>query len=131
MHSTWTKAEEKVILKCMKAVACIMILLWSLLIIQPLQANFINSYPSSCAKMKPAEPSCSKKCTKPTPVEQDKDCTNNQCNPIMSCPIGNFYLNNHTTYFVIAFSVLKEKQLLVDDNRISAGLAECWHPPEG
>jgi hypothetical protein len=48
----------------------------------------------------------------------------------MSCPIGNFYLNNHTTYALTSFIVLKEKSALINDNRIQKQLTECWHPPE-
>jgi hypothetical protein len=116
----------------MKPAACILGFIWSFLIIQPLHGNLdMASQESACNKKQVvAGPSCNKvRCKMPDPTE-DKDCRKDRCNPIMSCPIGNFYLNNHTTYTFGFLTILKEKTSLVNDNRIQKQLTECWHPPE-
>jgi len=116
----------------MKARACILILIWSILLIEPLSANFsINSPYSSCSKKQEVQSSCSKsKCDKPEDNEDEKDCENNDCNPIMSCPTGNFYLLGHPHLAIEPFLLSKQKINLINDNRIAKRLAECWHPPE-
>ena len=123
----------------MKVRACILIFLWSLLLIEPLSANFnINSnYSCFAEKQKPGEqeqetPSCCSQtsCDEPTDKENENDCEGNRCNPLMSCPTGNFYLCNQSYISISPLVISKQKAALIDDNRISKHLAECWHPPE-
>ncbi|HET9746005.1 MAG TPA: hypothetical protein VFP97_09840, partial [Chitinophagaceae bacterium] len=57
-------------------------------------------------------------------------CENNRCNPLMSCPTGNFYLFNISSLSIELFILSKQKTVLINDNRILKHLAECWHPPE-
>ena len=116
----------------MKARACILVLIWSLLLIEPLSANFnIESNYSACKKSEPTETSCCKSsCSKPAEKEDENDCEGNRCNPLMSCPTGNFYLFSHPNVSIEAFKPSKEKQALINDNRIIKQMAECWHPPE-
>jgi len=116
----------------MKTRACILIILWSALLIEPLSANFsVRTEYSSCAKKQEAQSSCCKsKCDKPKEKEDENDCDNNRCNPLMSCPTGNFYLLTSSQISITPFTLSKQKVALINDNRIAKHLAECWHPPE-
>ena len=116
----------------MKTLACILILIWSILLIEPLSVNFsIQSPYSSCSKKQEVQSSCSKsKCDKSEANNDENDCENNDCNPLMSCPTGNFYLLGHPHSAIESFLLSKPKMSLINDNRIAKHLAECWHPPE-
>jgi len=116
----------------MKARACILIVIWSTLLIEPLSANFSIKTPySSCSKKQKVQSSCSKsKGDKSTDKETKDDCENNRCNPLMSCPTGNFYLSGLPHLAITPFILLKQKTILINDNRIVKHLSECWHPPE-
>lgn len=116
----------------MKAGACILMFIWSLLLVEPILANFsIDSPYSSCAEKQGVKSSCCKPaCEAPAENEEKDDCENNRCNPLMSCPTGNFYLFGHPPISITHFTFAKEKTILVNDNRIIKQSAECWHPPE-
>jgi hypothetical protein len=120
----------------MKPAACILLIVWTILLAEPGFSSYhIKALPSSCMKKVEVEkPSCSKsKCSKTsTPVKQEEndDCKNNRCNPLMSCPTGNFYLSGHPHLAIAPLIILKQKTVLKNDNRISKQLSECWHPPE-
>lgn len=116
----------------MRIRACILIILWSVLLIEPLSANFsINSPYSSCSKKEKIQSSCSKsKCDQPKDNDEENDCEENGCNPLMSCPTGNFYLFGQSDLAVAALILSKVKKVLINDNRIQTQLTECWHPPE-
>lgn len=116
----------------LKTRASILIILWSILLFEPLSANLsIQSPYSSCSKEQEVQPSCSKsKCNKQAENEEEKDCGNNRCNPLMSCPTGNFYLFNPADLSIEPFKIAKQKAAVINDNRISKHLCECWHPPE-
>lgn len=102
------------------------------LMIQPLFPGLqAKATPSACSKNKPVKPSCSKsKCSKPKPADDKKDCENSRCNPLLGCPSGNFYAHHYSSISIITFIVAKEKNVLVNDNRVFKQLTECWHPPE-
>jgi len=106
----------------MKAGAYIVLIIFCILTVQPLFSN-INAEPtkSSCSKIK---------CNKPKPPEDKKDCGSDRCNPLMACPTGNFYLLGYSHISFAAFMITKQKTSLVNDNRVSTKLTECWHPPE-
>ena len=116
----------------MKIQACILIILWSVLLIEPLSANLsINSVDSSCSKNEQVQSSCSKsKCDQPKDNEDENDCEENRCNPLMSCPTGNFYLFGHSQLSIAPLILSTQKAILINDNRIIKHLTECWHPPE-
>ena len=116
----------------MKVRACILMILWSTLLIEPLSANFSIKTPySSGSKKKEVQSSCPKsKCELPNDKEEKDDCENNRCNPLMSCPTGNFYWFGHPQLTIAPFIPSKQKAILINDNRILKCLAECWHPPE-
>lgn len=116
----------------MKVRACILMILWSTLLIEPLSANFsINTPYSSCSKKQEVQSSCSRsKCDQSNDKEKKDDCENNRCNPLMSCPTGNFYLFGQPHLAMAPFIPSKQRTILINDNRISKCLAECWHPPE-
>ena len=116
----------------MKTRACILIILWSTLLIEPLSANLnIESVYSSCAKkQKPRSSCCKSKCEKPKENKDKNECKNDRCNPLMSCPTGNFYLFSNSQVSIVPLILSKQKAILVNDNRIAKQLAECWHPPE-
>ena len=107
-------------------------ILWSTLLIEPLSANFSSKTPySSCSKKQKVQSSCSaSKCSNADDTEDEKDCADTRCNPLMSCPTGNFYLFGHPHLAIAPFIPSKQKTILINDNRILKCLAECWHPPE-
>lgn len=85
----------------------------------------------SNSNAEPAESSCRKtKCNKSKPTEDKKDCETNRCNPLMACPAGNFYLLGYSHISIATLILPKQKTTLVNDNRVSTQLTECWHPPE-
>jgi hypothetical protein len=107
--------------------------LWTSLLIEPLSDNFssIKTVYSSCAKKQETKSSCCKsKCEKPVKKEKKDECENNRCNPLMSCPTGNFYLFGQSYLDEISLPFSKQKNILVNDNRLQKQLTECWHPPE-
>lgn len=116
----------------MKIRACIVLVIWGILLLEPLSASFsIQTTYSSCAEKQRAKSSCCKsKCNKPLKKEKKEDCTNNRCNPLMSCPTGNFYLFGQSHLSIETFPLSTQKPALVNDNRIVKYMAECWHPPE-
>lgn len=116
----------------MKTRAGILIVIWSLLLIEPVSANFsFESNYSSCKKIESSIACCSSSCSQPAEEEDDnKDCEANRCNPLMSCPTGNFYTISHHHLSIDALKQSKEKQALINDNRIIKRMTDCWHPPE-
>ena len=106
--------------------------LWTVLLIEPLSANFsTNTFYSSCSRNQKVESSCCQStCDQPTDNEEENDCEDNGCNPLMSCPTGNFYLFGQSYLSVAPLILSKQKKALVNDNRIQKQLSECWHPPE-
>jgi hypothetical protein len=116
----------------MKAGACILTLIWAVLLVEPVFANFTtNTAKSSCSKNKVAQSSCSmSKCKKSRPSKDKNDCEKNRCNPLMACPTGNFYLSGHSHLSISPLLISRQKTILVNDNRILKRLSECWHPPE-
>ena len=107
-------------------------ILWTALLIEPLSANFssIKTAYSSCAEKQEPKSSCCKSTCEPAEKEEKDDCENNQCNPLMSCPTGNFYLFGQSYLSATPFILSKQKNVLINDNRIQKQLTECWHPPE-
>jgi hypothetical protein len=116
----------------MKARACILMLLWTVLLIEPLSANLSIQTPySSCSKKPKAESSsCVSSCSNPAENEEENDCEDNRCNPLMSCPTGNFYLFIQPSLSIPAINISTGKKSLINDNRIVKQMNECWHPPE-
>jgi|SRR5688572_1985435 len=106
----------------MKAGAYILMVILCVLMIQPMFSNSMVAPAESCC----AESSCDK----PEPSDNKDDCANNRCNPLMSCPTGNFYLAGYSHISLTSLMLSKEKIFLINDNRVLARLAECWHPPE-
>jgi hypothetical protein len=116
----------------MKLRAAILAVLLGLLLIQPAFGNFnagLND--PSCGKSS-APSSCSaySECDRQGDTEQDEDCRDSPCNPLLGCPSGNFYLDNSSFITIHALIIPKQKSLLVNDNRILTQSTECWHPPE-
>ena len=107
-------------------------IIWSILLLEPLSANFnIKNNYSYCSENLVIQSSCCEsECGKPADKEDENDCENNRCNPIMSCPTGNFYLFGHAHLSISPFTQSKVKSVLINDNRIAKHIADCWHPPE-
>ncbi|SRR5258706_13734890 len=116
----------------MKAGAYILAAIVSILLIQPLFINIGAKVAlSSCSEGKASKSSCCRnKCSKPKREDKGRDCEGDRCNPLMGCPSGNFYVHNYTCISMISWIIPKQKTALVNDNRISNQLTECWHPPE-
>jgi len=116
----------------MKARACILMVIWSILLIEPLSAllSIQNPY-SSCSTKQKAQSSCSKSgCDQPADTEDENDCGGNRCNPLMSCPTGNFYLFTQSHLSIAALKISTDKKSLINDNRTVKQMGDCWHPPE-
>ena len=106
----------------MKTGTCILILILGILMIQPMFGYGVAGPAASC---------CSESsCDKPEPTDNENNCENNRCNPLMSCPAGNFYLVGYSHISLTSFIQPKQKIILVNDNRVLTRLTECWHPPE-
>jgi len=69
------------------------------------------------------------KCDKKQKQPSNKTCESNSCNPFMACASGNFYLVEKTGLSFTNLPVNKNRIILVNDNRLSDNLSECWHPP--
>jgi len=124
---------QSIIFKFLKAGACILIILWAILLAEPLLDNFnVKSPYSKCSKPQPKEPSCSKKstCSKEDNKEEKNDCEKNDCNPLMCCPTGNFYLVGQAHLSITPLVESKKKSILINDNRILKHLSDFWQPPE-
>ena len=125
----------------MRATACLFAIVLAVLMVQPAFTNFTGKAASStctrdkpvketCQKKEPTKTSCTKtKCSKPT-SKSNKKCSTEHCNPLLGCPSGNFYVHNYFLISLSSFILLKQKPILVNDNRISKQLTECFHPPE-
>lgn len=125
-------AKKFLSLISMKIRVCILIAVWSLLLLEPLSANFnIHSAYSSCREEKETVSCCTKsQCKKPGTKREDTNCENNRCNPLMSCPTGNFYFSNLPDLSLALPILIKKKKVLHNDNRLAQYMAECWNPPE-
>lgn len=115
----------------MKEKACILLVLWALLLVEPLSANLsIQSPYSACSKEQKPESSCSMtSCDDAADSNDENDCDNNRCNPIMSCPTGNFYLIIQSNINLPALEVSTDKKIPTNDNRVVKQTGDCWHPP--
>ena len=59
----------------------------------------------------------------------NKGCEGNACNPFMACVYGNFYALEKTGLTFSNLVTNSIKSIIVDDNRLSDNISECWHPP--
>jgi len=115
----------------MKAGACILAAILSILMVQPLFSNFgTKTVKSSCTQSPANSSHCQNKCSRPNPQKDKQDCEGDRCNPLMGCPTGNFYAHNYSFILITSLIIPKQKMALVNDNRLSKQLTECWHPPE-
>jgi len=107
-----------------KFIAFIFLFLVAFFTVQPLI--------SSQAKA-PATPCCSKMTSchpMKQPSKEKGECKGDACNPFLACSYCNFYLLYNSDFIFIAIAPLNIKKIPVDDNRLSAGLSESWHPPQ-
>jgi hypothetical protein len=106
-----------------KSIAFIFLLLVAFFTVQPLISSQRTAEATTC---------CSgTKChQKSQPSNDSRKCRKEGCNPFMACAYGNFYLleKNGFTFFDVVPE--KEKKVAINDNRLSTGLSESWHPPE-
>ena len=125
----------------MRAIACLLAIILSVLIVQPAFTNFtMKAASSSCTKNKPVKSTCSKKKAKPVcsknkckPPKESKSknpCGADRCNPLLGCPSGNFYAIRYSHIIINPIITSKQETPLFKDNSICKQLTECWHPPE-
>ena len=115
----------------MKIVAFIFLALVGFFTVQPLMSSLgmLGSEPMAkathcCGKMM--------KCPKKShPAGNDRKCAGDGCNPFMACAYGNFFVMVEGRMDLSPGAPEKERKMLLNDNRLSAGLSESWHPPEG
>jgi hypothetical protein len=96
--------------------------------IQPLLTNYRAPNKQVTERTCYKENSCSKKkaCS-----GEKKDCPNKGCNPFVPCSIGMCCYVVENFYTPLEIPIWdKQKISLIDDNKISKALSECWHPPE-
>jgi hypothetical protein len=48
----------------------------------------------------------------------------------MACSYGNFFLVTEWCVGLLRLVPERDKKMAIDDNRLSDGLSESWHPPE-
>lgn len=113
----------------MRSRALILIALWSILLTEPAFSNYAIEGNASCQDEQVKELSCSSPCGE-SEEEEESDCERNRCNPLMSCPTGNFYLFGNVQPILPEFISMKENIVAKNDNRLLEQLSECWHPPE-
>jgi hypothetical protein len=122
----------------MKVRAVTLALMVGLLILQP-ALTWIGFSPEAYGDCDIPEPieTCNKEnsCTSTASCEQDtgeekKGCEEKQCNPLLGCTAGNFYIHQFATINLVFPLIIKNKILVFDDNRLQDQMNECWHPPE-
>ena len=112
----------------MKAIAFIFTLILGVVILRP-PFTQVNAQEAMNVCLKEDATSCSKMgCD--MPEEQQKDCESNSCDARLCCLFGNFYLHPYSSISMASLLIPKPMMAIVNDNRISKSLAECWHPPE-
>lgn len=118
----------------MKLAAFILVIIFSAATIQPVFSGWENYELATSAteSSKPAEGCCaaSASCKMPAKKQDKKDCSGNRCSPLMACPAGNFYLPNYSFISIAPLIITRNKNTLINDNRVATNLTECWHPPE-
>jgi hypothetical protein len=136
----------------MKRAAAILIVIWTLVMVQPAFAWFggksgyrtcskapvknqgcpkTSATTSTCSKKKVTTTDCStKKCNKPSKSQDKNNCKTEGCNPTLGCSSGNFYVHYHDQISLPSWFVLKQLAVVTDDNRIIKNMSECWHPPK-
>ena len=116
----------------MRVRASIFTFILSVLIIQPLFADFrfTKVEASATCKKEAKKSSCAVRSCEKQDEEKDMECEQNQCNPLLGCPTGNFYIHDYTKLTLSTFRVPKQKMSLIDDNRLAKQQSECFHPPE-
>ena len=108
----------------MKLPASIFLLLLSFLTIQPLFSSIRPVQKKHCClKMK-------MNCPKKQSSNDAGKCDGSKCNPFMACASGNFYNIAMGFTEICCLDKRSEKILPENDNRLSANLSDCWHPPE-
>ena len=116
----------------MKTRAWILSIILAVVILQPPFTHLdMNEEGSSCSKPEKSRSICSmSNCEDSEPTDENDECENKRCNPLLGCPSGNFYIHNFTSLLFALPIIKKEKPILVNDNRLFMQLSECWQPPE-
>jgi len=104
-----------------------LILVLGLLHVQPLFFHAATKE-QVCSKSK-----CSKQKTSDKPKDSNEkgNCPSEGCNPFVQCPLGSccYIVENLIPQGPIP-AIKKQKLPLIDDNKLSNRISECWHPPE-
>lgn len=136
----------------MKIVAGILMMVWSIVMVQPAFAYFggKSAYgkcsealtqkqgcpnkvraASSCSKRQIVQTGCNNKKCKKAPEPTGKDnCRSEGCNPSLGCSSGNFYIHLQDQILLASWIEQKQMAIVKDDKRIIRSMSECWHPPE-
>jgi len=86
---------------------------------------------AECKAIITEKTSCSpRQCGDKESSPENRNCEKNHCNPILGCPGGNFYIHQYATVSLNGPVIRKQKNIVVNDNRLFSRLSECWHPPE-
>ncbi len=109
----------------MKIAGYILIFILTCSTVLPVLGRTQTKVTTQCCKKKS---SCSKKASQKG--KKEKDCQGEGCNPFMACSNYNLFLLAkafHSNHIVLIQK--KQKIAIVNDNRISSRLSDCWHPP--
>jgi hypothetical protein len=117
-------ALKLIILWSMKVPTCILIALFSFLLVQPLLGTTGQTCEIKCSR------EAGNNCAGDDAGSEKNGCAKNQCNPLMSCSSGNFYIVEGFYLGNSPAGIKAKKDLSTDDNRILSSFSECWHPPE-
>lgn len=108
----------------MKIVASIFLLIVTFFTVQPLLGSHAKNATKTCCLK-------AKKCgNNSDPGNENRKCGTDGCNPFLACASGNLYLLEKGGFTFQAIVCLKDNKVTFNDNRLSTGLSESWHPPE-
>jgi hypothetical protein len=115
----------------MKIIASILVMYFSLLMMQPF-ANMacIGSKPAKACSAGGSCKHMSSQHKGRIPVRYPSTCNNDFCNPFVPCGISIVQSIKSPNFANPMFDIQKNKKPTTNENITSAYLADCWRPPE-
>jgi hypothetical protein len=108
----------------MKFAAYICFFIFGVLTVQPaFNSPQVNMPKTGCCK----KDRCDK--TANEQKKQKDNCENRNCNPLMACVYGNFFLLEKQFISFDLPQTGSEKKITGNDNRVVRNSSDCWHPP--
>lgn len=105
----------------MRVTAAIFLSIISALTVQPLLSS---------QKVVGEQQCCAKDMCSKSHKEPKRNCNDKPCNPFLACAYGNFYINEPLFTATLSNTILRDKHILENDNRLSTTLSDLWKPPK-